>query len=166
MKLLSFRIFNYRSIIDSNWCELSSDNITGIIGQNESGKTSVLEALKSFHNGIVSHDIIRSDLSNPKVSCCFTIIPGKFERNDNKYIDEVEWTAGNIVELTSDVEDLVVIVKIKEVMQPTPKELNEARGIATADYQEYLEVEWIEQLKAKYPVVINNEVLQQLTTVN
>lgn len=94
------------------------------------------------------------------------IIPGKFERNDNKYIDEVEWTAGNIVELTSDVEDLVVIVKIKEVMQPTPKELNEARGIATADYQEYLEVEWIEQLKAKYPVVINNEVLQQLTTVN
>ena len=94
------------------------------------------------------------------------IIPGKFERTDNKYIDEVEWTAGNIVELTSDVEDLVVIVKIKEVMQPAPKELNEARGIATADYQEYLEVEWIEQLKAKYPVVINNEVLQQLTTVN
>jgi len=94
------------------------------------------------------------------------IIPGKFERNDNKYIDEVEWTAGNIVELSSDVEDLVVIVKIKEVMQPAPKELNEARGIATADYQEYLEVEWIEQLKTKYPVVINNEVLQQLTTVN
>ena len=94
------------------------------------------------------------------------IIPGKFERTDNKYIDEVDWTAGNIVELTSDVEDLVVIVKIKEVMQPAPKELNEARGIATADYQEYLEVEWIEQLKAKYPVVINNEVLQQLTTVN
>ena len=79
MKLLSFRIFNYRSIIDSNWCELSSDNITGIIGQNESGKTSVLEALKSFHNGMVSHDIIRSDLSNPKVSCCFTIIPEKLE---------------------------------------------------------------------------------------
>lgn len=79
MKLLSFRIFNYRSIIDSNWCELSSDNITGIIGQNESGKTSVLEALKSFHSGVVSEDIIRSDLSKPKVSCCFTIIPEKFE---------------------------------------------------------------------------------------
>ncbi len=79
MELLSFRVFNYRSIIDSGWCELSPDNITGIIGQNESGKTSVLEALKSFHSGIVSEEIIRSDMSHPMVSCCFTIDPKKFE---------------------------------------------------------------------------------------
>ena len=79
MKLLSFRILNYRSIVDSGWCELSPDNITGIIGQNESGKTSVLEALKSFYSGEVSEEIIRSDLSNPLVSCCFTIDPSLFE---------------------------------------------------------------------------------------
>lgn len=77
--MLSFRVFNYRSIIDSGWCELSPDNITGIIGQNESGKTSVLEALKSFHSGIVSEEIIRSDMSHPVVSCCFTIDPQKFK---------------------------------------------------------------------------------------
>ncbi len=79
MKLLRFRIHNYRSIKDSGWQELSPDNITGIIGQNESGKTSILEALYSFYSGNVSEDVLRSDLTYPAVSCCFDISPGKFE---------------------------------------------------------------------------------------
>jgi peptidyl-prolyl cis-trans isomerase SurA len=90
------------------------------------------------------------------------IIPGKFEKGDNPYIDKVEWKAGNLVEIPSDVENLVTIVKIKEVLQPELKKFNEARGIATADYQNFLEKEWIAKLKEKYPVVINEEVLQQL----
>ena len=80
MKLLSFRIFSYRSIIDSGWNEISSDNVTGIIGQNESGKTSILEALFSFYNGAISEDILRSDITLPKVSCCFDIEPQQFEK--------------------------------------------------------------------------------------
>ncbi len=73
MKLLGFRIQNYRSIIDSDWTFLSPDNITGLIGQNESGKTSILEALYSFYEGKISEDILRSDLSLPIVSCLFKI---------------------------------------------------------------------------------------------
>jgi peptidyl-prolyl cis-trans isomerase SurA len=57
---------------------------------------------------------------------------------------------------------MVTIVRIREVLPPGPKELDEARGIATADYQTYLEQEWVKQLKGKYPVVINEEILQQL----
>ncbi|HEC44770.1 MAG TPA: hypothetical protein ENI20_18285 [Bacteroides sp.] len=68
-----FKIKNYRSIVDTGWNELASDNITGLIGQNESGKTSILEALNSFYNGIVSDDILRSDLSLPEVSCSFSV---------------------------------------------------------------------------------------------
>ena len=68
-----FKIKNFRSIVDTGWNELASDNITGLIGQNESGKTSILEALNSFYNGIVSDDILRSDLSLPEVSCSFSV---------------------------------------------------------------------------------------------
>ncbi|MBN1598058.1 MAG: AAA family ATPase [Bacteroidales bacterium] len=71
MKLLSFNIQNYRSIIHSGWCNLAHDNITALIGQNESGKTSVLEALQSFYEGSISEDVLRSDLSFPIVSCKF-----------------------------------------------------------------------------------------------
>lgn len=75
MKLKSFRIHNFRSIKDSGWNELSPDNITGIIGQNESGKTSILEGLSSFYSGTVSEDVLRGDMTIPIVSCCFELDP-------------------------------------------------------------------------------------------
>jgi hypothetical protein len=76
MKLTAFRIRNFRSIVDSEWQNLSPDNITCLIGQNESGKTSVLEALKAFHSGIISEDVLRSDLSIPEVICRFSVPEG------------------------------------------------------------------------------------------
>jgi len=68
-----FRIKNFRSIVDTGWHDVASDNITGIIGQNESGKTSILEGLFSFYTGEITEDILRSDLSLPVVSCSFQI---------------------------------------------------------------------------------------------
>ncbi len=48
MHLIKFRIKNYKSIIDSMDCYFS-DRLTIFAGKNESGKTSVLEALEDFH---------------------------------------------------------------------------------------------------------------------
>lgn len=45
MLLTKFRIQNFRSIEDSGWVPLSEDGVTAIVGMNESGKTSLLEAL-------------------------------------------------------------------------------------------------------------------------
>ena len=47
MKLVKFRITNYKSIIDSGDCYVS-DGMTIFAGKNESGKTSILEALADF----------------------------------------------------------------------------------------------------------------------
>jgi energy-coupling factor transporter ATP-binding protein EcfA2 len=71
MQLVAFRIRNFRSIRDTGWQNLASDNITGLIGQNESGKTSVLEALHSFYVAELKEDYLRSDESKPEVSCSF-----------------------------------------------------------------------------------------------
>ena len=61
----AFQIKNYRSIIDSLWNTLAGDNITVLIGQNESGKTSVLEALYSYYTGNITEDVLRSDYKMP-----------------------------------------------------------------------------------------------------
>lgn len=45
MKISAFRIRSFRSIVDSGWVKLSPDGITAFVGQNESGKSSILEAL-------------------------------------------------------------------------------------------------------------------------
>ncbi len=73
MKLEAFRIKNYRSIIDTGWTRLAPDNITTLIGQNESGKTSILEGLDSFYHGKITDDILRSDLTFPEISCTFLL---------------------------------------------------------------------------------------------
>jgi len=76
MKLCAFRIRNFRSITDTGWQNLSADNITCLIGQNESGKTSILEGLRSFYTGSISEDVLRSDLSLPEISCRFNVNRG------------------------------------------------------------------------------------------
>ena len=63
---------------------MAHDNITSLIGQNESGKTSILEALKSFHDGLLIEDMLRSDLSLPEVSCKFTFSFAEVENRINK----------------------------------------------------------------------------------
>jgi len=47
MKIEKFRIKNYKSIVDSGDCYLT-DTISILAGKNESGKTSILEALEDF----------------------------------------------------------------------------------------------------------------------
>ena len=87
-----FKIRNYRSIVDTGWNELASDNVTGLIGQNESGKTSILEALNSFYTGNISDDILRSDLSLPEVACSFSISKDELKKffSDKKISEKIQ----------------------------------------------------------------------------
>lgn len=73
MKLQAFKIKNYRSIKDTGWQDFSPDGITGLIGQNEAGKTTILEALHSFPTAEISSDVLRSDGSMPEVSLSFSV---------------------------------------------------------------------------------------------
>lgn len=45
MQITSIQIKNFRSIIDSGCIRLSPDNVTVLVGQNESGKSSILEGI-------------------------------------------------------------------------------------------------------------------------
>lgn len=69
MDLISFRIKNFRSIVDTNWVNLSADNVTTLVGQNESGKTAVLDALAiTFSSKQATRDDLRYDSPLPEVS--------------------------------------------------------------------------------------------------
>jgi peptidyl-prolyl cis-trans isomerase SurA len=46
--------------------------------------------------------------------------------------------------------------------QPVHKTLDEARGFVVADYQDYLEKTWNQELKAKYPLKIEQKVLSSI----
>ncbi|MDZ7741875.1 MAG: peptidylprolyl isomerase [Bacteroidota bacterium] len=84
----------------------------------------------------------------------------KFARGENEYVDKVKWEVGVSKNMKED--DLDVFVVIKQLVAPEPKSLNEARGLITADYQSYLEKQWIGQLREKYEVKINEKVLSSI----
>ena len=71
MRLHAFRIKNFRSIVDTGFQGLSPDGISLIVGQNESGKSSVLDGINSFETGEVFEDDVRSNGSIPEVTCIF-----------------------------------------------------------------------------------------------
>jgi AAA15 family ATPase/GTPase len=77
MKLIGFRIQNIKSIKDSGWCRLSDhDNITVFAGQNEAGKSAILEGLNFFRNGTTPEFerlSKRSDDLHPFVECEFLL---------------------------------------------------------------------------------------------
>lgn len=43
MRLIKFKVSNYKTIDDSEW--ITTDSITCLVGENEAGKTNVLTAL-------------------------------------------------------------------------------------------------------------------------
>jgi peptidyl-prolyl cis-trans isomerase SurA len=50
-----------------------------------------------------------------------------------------------------------------KLVPPEPKLLNEVRGYHIADYQQYLEDQWIKDLRKKYSVKINKKLLKKMS---
>ena len=65
----------------------------------------------------------------------------------------VEYTAGG---------DEVILVQVREIREPEPKTLAEARGQVIAAYQDQLEAEWIESLRSETAVEVNRSLLHSL----
>jgi len=87
---------------------------------------------------------------------------GIFQKGDVKALDHIKWQIGLSSPVLSEVENLVSIVYIEKVLSPAPKSFEEARGQLTADYQDYLEKQWLQQLRKQYPVYINTKTLHKL----
>ena len=86
----------------------------------------------------------------------------KIEKNlyvqgDNKQVDKLVFKSKAVVEADKDYP--FVFVKGK-LLKSLPEDYTDVRGLVTADYQEFLEKQWIASLRQKYPVEIEKKVLE------
>jgi len=109
---------------------------------------------KGLKKGYTKEDILKLTNADGDV---LKIEEGKYLKGDNDLIDKVSWVVG--FSENQKVEDATVFTYIRGVLEPVAKTLREAKGLVTADYQTYLEKEWIEVLKKKFKYSVNKEVL-------
>lgn len=59
--------------------------------------------------------------------------------------------------------DEYYVFDVEEILAPREREFSEAKGLVTAAYQAELETKWLEELKTRYTIVVNNDVLYGLS---
>lgn len=90
---------------------------------------------------------------------------GIFEKGQRPLIDQIAWVTG-VSDNVANPDNSITFVHVKKVIPPTPKTLEEARGFIVSDYQEFLEKEWIRNLREKYPVKVEYTVFNTLIKHN
>lgn len=87
---------------------------------------------------------------------------GKFSKGDNDKIDHIFSNAETGLGEIKEKDNKYYFIKVNDILDPQPKSLDEARGIITADYQDFLEKQWVEKLRKKYDYKVNKDVLKSI----
>ena len=90
-----------------------------------------------------------------------TIEEFKVEKGEDAQIDKTNWKPGVMSPVKQEDDKFLIIHNIK-VIPPTPKKLNEIKGQVISDYQDFLEKNWLKELKGKYKVTVNAMLLESL----
>ncbi len=86
------------------------------------------------------------------------------ERGRNKTLDAMNWETGRLSAMEPDkATKSFSFIKIEEILPAGDKQLDDARGYVVADYQDYLEQQWIEELKKAYPVKVHKKTFKNLS---
>lgn len=118
-----------------------------------------LEMLKKYQEKKMSDADILAKI-NKKDKDNLKITTDDFEKGKGTEIEKLGWGSAGITYTQKD--SVIRILRIDQVLPPAPKPLSEVKGYVVADYQEYLEKQWIAQLRQKYPVTVNEQVFQSL----
>lgn len=86
-----------------------------------------------------------------------------YEKGRNETLNKMDWTPGSMSAVSVDKRDLSYNwMKIEEILPPELKPLKDARGYVVADYQDYLEKKWLENLRSEFKVKVNDVAFSSL----
>ncbi len=134
MKLESFDIKHVKSIKDSENVKISlTDNICVLAGQNEAGKSAVLEALNYFRNGNSEKfkKSWRLDSAVPYVKCTFTI-DGSDRVSDNESLTRLLKAVTEVSFVRQGDNEIELITDLPNTSDTAPENVNEGEDVVSA----------------------------------
>jgi peptidyl-prolyl cis-trans isomerase SurA len=89
---------------------------------------------------------------------------GRFELGQIPVVERTAFSNGLItLPVINKNDGTAVFAKILKMYPDSQqRSFEDARGLVINDYQNYLEQKWIDQLKKKYPVKVNEKIFQSL----
>ena len=123
-----------------------------------------VEAVKKSVKGKKFADwaqILRTTFNNDS-TLRIRVEKGLFKKGDNGLVDRNEFGVNDAK--IKEVKDFPNNATFGKVIK-APEELSDVRALVVADYQEAMEKEWLKELEARYPVVVNQEVLKTVKPV-
>jgi len=101
-------------------------------------------------------------LTNAEDPLSIQVSEGLYQKEDNKVIDMLkDWKPGSY---TVENNGRINYVLVEAIEAPRQKTFEEARGAVISDYQNYLEKQWIDSMKAKTKVDIDESLVKKLIT--
>lgn len=85
---------------------------------------------------------------------------GLWKQGDNPIVDQLAFKDKN-AEVVENA-DFPIVFVVGKMLKKGPESYTDVRGAVTTDYQNELERRWIEELRAKYPIEVNENVLKQI----
>lgn len=119
-----------------------------------------VEQIKNMMRNDIEIDSLRSFIKENKVKATARV--AFYQKGDNVNVDATQWIENGMAEYASSVDNSTQIIKILEVRKPEPKTFREAKGLITSAYQVELEAEWLEQLRDKFDVKIDEKLLTKV----
>ena len=83
---------------------------------------------------------------------------GLYVKGDNPVVDKQIFKTGNY----KPTEEYPYVFVKGYLQKELPDDYNDVRGVLTSDYQQFLEKEWIKQLRITYPVAVDDRVFEAL----
>jgi peptidyl-prolyl cis-trans isomerase SurA len=96
---------------------------------------------------------------NNKNDTLLIITENTWYKGDDNEIDNLKWISGSQSFVRN---GFPAIIRIKKIIEPVPLEFEKVQREMLTGYQEYLEIEWMRQLKEKYSVKIDSLVLKDV----
>lgn len=136
---------------------MASERIDAIVASSAQQKT-LKKVAKLLDQGLSEKDIKALVNTNDKIDVIFT--EEIMDANHQVLPENFEFKKG--ISKIYKHNDAFVLVNVKDILPKSQKSFEESKGLVLSDYQMYKEEQWVAELAAKYPVKVNQEVLNQV----
>jgi peptidyl-prolyl cis-trans isomerase SurA len=123
------------------------------------GGEKLLASAYKKYSGVADADDLLMKRFNKKNDTLLIIKKGSWHSGEDPEIDKIKWVAGSQFFYK---DGFPSIINISKVIGPEPKKFEEVHGEIMTGYQDWLDREWIKQLKGKYTVKIDSLVFEEV----